>query len=271
MISIITAVHNQLPMNRLFLEQLRAATRQPFELIVVDNASTDGSADFFASQGVHVVRNPANYSYPRSQNLGLARARHDWLAFLNNDVVVSPGWDLTLTSSMQSHGLEVASSCGVERLESPAATRRLKRRWKLIRKTISLLGTSESQLRLMHRLMYSDWAGFCAEREKRMHRRVLRGFVGNTVMIRRSGLDKVGLWDERVQAADFDLYLRSAVRARDVGDIQPMHIVLDCFVHHYIRLTLKASYPPFADRDQLIALEDKWSPIDLALLRSATE
>lgn len=271
MISIITAVHNQLPMNRLFLEQLRASTRQRFELIVVDNASTDGSADFFESEGVQVVRNPANYSYPRSQNLGIARARYDWLAFLNNDVIVSPGWDVALVGSMQVNGLEVATSCGVERLETPPATRRLKRRWKLIRSSVSLFGTQEPQLRLMHRLMYPDWAGFCAAREKAFRHRVLQGFVGNTVMLHRGALDKIGLWDERVQAADFDLYLRTAVRARDVGDMQPMHIALDCFVHHYIRLTLKGGYPPFADRDQLIALEDKWNAADLALLRGATE
>lgn len=271
MISIITAVHNQLPMNRLFLKQLRTATRQPFELIVVDNASTDGSADFFEAEGVQVVRNPANYSYPRSQNLGIAQARHDWLAFLNNDVIVSPGWDQVLVSSMQKNALEVATSCGVERLQSPDATRRLKRRWKLIRSSVSLLGTGEPQLRLMHRLMYPDWPGFCAARQRKFEGQVLQGFVGNTVMVRRSAFDKIGLWDERVQAADFDLYLRTAVRARDVGDIKPMHIALDCFVHHYIRLTLKGGYPPFADRDQLIALEDKWSAADLALLRGATE
>ncbi|WP_290660183.1 hypothetical protein, partial [Aquabacterium sp.] len=59
--------------------------------------------------------------------------------------------------------------------------------------------------------------------------------------------------------------------ARDVGDIRPMHIALDCFVHHYIRLTIKGGYPPFADRENLISLEAKWGGGDLALLEDATD
>lgn len=271
MISIITAVHNQLPMNRLFVENLRKATRRPHELIIVDNASTDGSADFFESAGAKVIRNSGNNSYPRSQNQGIAAASHDWLAFLNNDIIVSPGWDDALIGSMETNGLDVATSCGVERLESPAATRRRKRRWKLIRSVVGLFGTDRPQLEWMHRLMYPDWAAFCAARNRDFRGQTLRGFVGNTVMIRRAALDKIGLWDERVQAADFDLFLRTAVRERDVGDMKTMHIALDCFVHHYIRLTLKGGYPPFADRDNLIALEDKWDPRDLALLQGAVE
>jgi len=38
-----------------------------------------------------------------------------------------------------------------------------------------------------------------------------------------------------------------------------VHIALDVFVHHYIRLTEGVSYPPFVDRARLIHLEDKWS------------
>lgn len=269
MISIITAVHKQLPMNRLFWQHLKANTRQPFELIVIDNASGDGSAEFFEAEGVRVIRNAANYSYPHCQNQGIALAQHDWLAFLNNDIIVSPGWDQTLVASMERNGLEVATCCGVERVETPDATQRLKRRWQRIRGLVSLLGTQEHHLRWMHRWMYPDWAGFCRDRQQRFEGQTLQGFVGNTVMIRRSALGKIGLWDERIQAADFDLYLRTATRARDHGDIRPMHIVLDCFVHHYIRLTMKGGYPPFADRDRLMALEEKWGETDLALLAGA--
>lgn len=81
MISIITAVHNQLSMNQFFVKHLQKATRNRYELIVIDNASTDGSADFFESVGATVIRNAVNYSYPYCQNQGIAKARHDWLAF----------------------------------------------------------------------------------------------------------------------------------------------------------------------------------------------
>lgn len=268
MISIITAIYNQRAVNELFWENLKRNTRNPFELIIIDNGSTDGSADFFESVGARVIRNPANYSYPHSQNQGIAIAQYDWLGFLNNDIIVSPDWDAKLIATMQANGLEVATVCGIEQIENAQATRKLKRRWQRIKNFIGLFGCGKRALALMHRWMYGDWDRFCRSRHTRFAGQVKEGFVGNTVMMTRSAIDKIGAWDETQQAADFDLYLRSKTRARDVGDIKPMHIALDVFVHHYIRLTMKAGYPPFADRANLIALSDKWSESDLALLNA---
>jgi glycosyltransferase involved in cell wall biosynthesis len=70
-LSIITAVYNQLPMNQIYWENLVKHTKHPFELIVIDNASTDASADFFESVGARVIRNAGNYSYPVSQTKAL--------------------------------------------------------------------------------------------------------------------------------------------------------------------------------------------------------
>lgn len=260
MLSVITAVHNQLPVNRLFWEHLKRYTTHPFELIVVDNASTDGSADFFESVGARVIRNAANYSYPHAQNQGIAAAKHDWLGFLNNDIIVSPGWDDGLMRTMEANGLDACTVCGVEQVENAAATKRLKRRWQRIKNLVGLFGFGEAQLRLMHRWMYGDWERFCRQRRERFHLQVKEGFVGNTVMLRRRLIEKIGPWDERVQAGDFDLYLRTVERARTHGDVKPMHLALDVFVHHYIRLTLRTKYPPFADLDRLISIEQKWPP-----------
>ena len=267
MISVITAIYNQRAVNELFWEHLQRYTKNPFELIIIDNGSTDGSAEFFESVGAKVIRNTANYSYPRSQNQGIAVAQYDWLAFLNNDIIVSPEWDQKLIESMTANGLEVATVCGIEQIENARATRSLKRRWKAIKNVLSQFSTGKTSLRLMHRLMYLDWQGFCQNRQQRFRHQIKEGFVGNTVMMRRSAFDKIGTWDERQQGADFDLFLRSKTRARDVGDIKPVHICLDVFVHHYIRLTIKAGYPPFADRDNLIGLSDKWSEEDLKFLQ----
>ncbi|SMC27336.1 Glycosyltransferase, GT2 family [Andreprevotia lacus DSM 23236] len=258
MISIITAVYNQRAVNELFWESLQRYTRNPFQLVIVDNGSTDGSAEFFESVGATVIRNGVNYSYPKSQNIGIAVAKHDWLAFLNNDIIVSPDWDARLIASMQQNGLLAATVCGIEQIENAAATKRLKRRWQKIKNVLGAFSTGKRSLKLMHTLMYGNWEAFCRDRQQRFAGQTKQGFVGNTVMLHRDALDKVGLWDERVQAADFDLYLRTRQRAAEVGDIKPLAICLDVFIHHYIRLTFKAGYPPFADRANLIALEDKW-------------
>lgn len=267
MISIITAVHNQLPMNRLFWKNLKQFTHGPFELIVIDNASTDCSADFFESVGALVIRNPVNYSYPHSQNQGIALAKFDWLVFINNDVIVSPHWDEKIISSMQANELLVATVCGVEQLEDAQATKRIRRRWMVIKNTVSLFGFRYNTLKLMHRLMYGNWEKFCTQRNSEFRQKIKEGFVGNTVVMHRSAVDKIGLWDERIQAADFDLYLRSKKREESHQDIRPVHICLDVFIHHYIRLTLKGGYPPFADRLSMITLEEKWKSEELAVLK----
>jgi len=265
-LSIITAVYNQLPMNQIYWENLVKNTKHAFELIVIDNASTDASADFFESVGARVIRNPGNYSYPVSQNQGIAIAKGEWLAFLNNDIIVSKDWDDTLIANAEHNQLDVITSCGIERIESKAATKRLRRRWNRIRGLVGLFGTGRNSLLLMHKWMYGNWAAFCKNRQDKFKHQAVEGFVGNTVMFSRRALAILGPWDETQQAADFDLFLRTALRAREVGDIRPMHIALDCFNHHYIRLTMKGGYPPFVDKDKLIPLDQKWTAEQRALL-----
>jgi GT2 family glycosyltransferase len=266
-ISIITAVYNQLAVNRLFVDSLRRYTHHPYELIIIDNGSTDGSAEFFEQQGATVIRNGANYSYPHCQNQGVKAARFDYLAFLNNDIIVSPEWDRHLIDSMLHNRLEVITCCGIEQVESYPATRKLRRRWQRIKSLVSLFGVSQRTLRWMHGLMYrGDWTGFAQRRYRTWHLQVKEGFVGNTVLMKRSAIDKIGPWDERIQGADFDLYLRSKERALQHGDMKPVHIALDTYIHHYIRLTFKAGYPPFLDAANLIALDQKWTPEQTAYL-----
>jgi GT2 family glycosyltransferase len=78
----------------------------PFEVIVVDNASTDGSADAvreyihetadIAEQGafgaVRLVETGANLGFAAGNNAGARTARGAMFAFLNNDTVVEPDW-----------------------------------------------------------------------------------------------------------------------------------------------------------------------------------
>ncbi len=264
MLSIITAVHNQLAMNQLFLEHLRRWTRLPFELIIVDNKSEDGSADFFRAQGATVIANDGNYSYPHCQNQGIVAARFDLLAFLNNDIIVSPDWDQRLLQVMDHHGLELASCCGVERLQSRFATRFCRKKWSLVRRTVGMLGPDVWVLRLMHRAMYGDWERFTQRRWERFGLAVRNGFVGSSVVMRRSALEKIGLWDERIQAADFDLFLRAKARSVERRDIRPVRVALGVFVHHYVRMTVRAKPPQFKDQAALLPLAEKWGGERLA-------
>ena len=267
MISVITAVHNQLEMNRIFVEFLRKNTHHPFELIVIDNASTDGSADFFESAGARVIRNQQNFSYPVTQNQGVKLARYEVFAFLNNDIIVGKDWDRILLSTMQFHGLDIATPSGIEKVENASETRRLNRRWNRIRNGLGLLGYSRNNLLRMWSWMYGDWENFCKDREARFGHQILEGFVGNSVIMTRKGYEKVGAWDERIQGADWDLYIRSKKRAALFGDLKPVQVVLGAFNHHYVRLTAKSKPSPFADLGNIITVEEKWGDERLPYLK----
>ncbi|TDO98773.1 glycosyltransferase family 2 protein [Marinomonas balearica] len=264
MISIITAIHNQIDMNKIFFEYLKKNTKNEFELIIIDNKSTDKSADFFEKNNAKVIRNDANYSYPYSQNQGISASSGEYLFFLNNDIVVGKDWDEVLIQSMEKNELEVVTSCGVEKVETETQTKKLKRRWKRIKNILSLFGTHEKNLRRMHKIMYKNWDHFISERKTNFKGKVIEGFVGNTVVIKKTALDKIGLWDERIQGGDFDLSMRVKKRSIEVGDIKPIHIALDAFNHHYIRLTIKTKFPPFKDKENLISLEEKWGEENIA-------
>lgn len=259
MISIITSVYNQLGVNQLFVEYLRHHTHHPYELIIIDNNSTDGSREFFEQHADVVIANPTNYSYPYCQNQGIKAAKYELLAFLNNDILVSPDWDKHMLEVMDKHGLEIASFATNDHLESRQAQKKLNRRWKRIKYPIkAILGTSKTSLHLMARLMYGNFEQFCQQRFQKFGLTIKEGFSGSCIMMKRSALEKVGLWDERIQAADFDLFLRAKDRSLQQGDIKPMMLATGIYIHHYQRLTAKATYPRFADADKLISLQQKW-------------
>lgn len=263
MISVITAIHNGLSINKVFYSFLKKYTGNNFELIIIDNASDDGSAEFFEQQGAKVIRNTRNYSYPVSQNMGIKAASGEHLFFLNNDIIVSPQWDVHLLNTAAANHLQVVTSTGIERLETIAMTKKVRLRWSIIKALFKLAPDGAWKYLNMHKAMYGHWEKFCSNRQHHFGTQILEGFVGNTVYIHRDALAKIGLWDERIQAADFDLYIRCKKRNLEHGDIQPCHIALGVFVHHFIKMTVKSKPVPFYDAANLVSLEKKWGDADL--------
>lgn len=82
-----------------------AATGGDREIVVVDNASTDGSARQAeqAFPGIRVVYNTANEGFGHGCNLGARHARGAYLAFLNPDTVVTAGWLEALIDALERH------------------------------------------------------------------------------------------------------------------------------------------------------------------------
>jgi glycosyltransferase involved in cell wall biosynthesis len=96
--SIIIPCWNQLEYTRQCIAALKQHTRLPWELIVVDNGSTDGTAVYLAgvqdaaSEPVTVVANATNRGFPATINQRLQLARGEYLVLLNSGVVVTDAW-----------------------------------------------------------------------------------------------------------------------------------------------------------------------------------
>ena len=252
--------------NKLFYEYVKKHTHYPLQLIIIDNLSTDGSREFFQQQGVTVIANPANYSYPVCQNIGIDAAKGDYLFFLNNDILVGPQWDKRLIDTAQKHSLDILSASGLENMGNAKRTKSLARRWKKIKYPLSIFGFNDTTLSLMVKLMYGNWEQFSETIFRDNADKVVEGIVGDNVMMTRKAIQSIGRWDERLQSADFDLFMRSKQRSLLVNDIKPCHIVLGVYIHHFGRMTIKYGKHvpiPFADKDNLIGLSDKWTQEEL--------
>lgn len=71
---------------------LHAQTRPFDEILLLDNGSTDDSADLAQRLGANVIRLGKNLGFARAVNRGIAATNADWIAILNNDVTLAPDW-----------------------------------------------------------------------------------------------------------------------------------------------------------------------------------
>jgi len=78
-----------------------------FEVIFIDNASTDKSSDFVSrvfknNKCLKIIRNRENLGFGPANNVGFKQAKGDYIVFLNNDTSVEPEWLAILVDAMES-------------------------------------------------------------------------------------------------------------------------------------------------------------------------
>jgi len=93
LVSVIIPVHGHWNLTRSCLNSLRETTSVGLEVIVVDDASPDETADRLAEQDdVVVVSNDRNLGFPAAVNRGIERSTGEFVCVLNNDTEVTSGW-----------------------------------------------------------------------------------------------------------------------------------------------------------------------------------
>jgi GT2 family glycosyltransferase/glycosyltransferase involved in cell wall biosynthesis len=100
-VSIVIPVFNQLEYTHACLASLLSVDEQTrFEIIIVDDCSTDATAEVLPQvDGIAYLRNEKNSGFVISCNRGAEKARGKYLVFLNNDTVIKPGWLTALVNT----------------------------------------------------------------------------------------------------------------------------------------------------------------------------
>lgn len=99
------------------LSSLERQSMKNFEVILVDNGSTDGSCAFVASQysWVHIIELSENFGFSRAVNEGIRAARAPYVLLLNNDTEVEPDFLKEMVEGIQRH--KKAFSCQAKMIQ----------------------------------------------------------------------------------------------------------------------------------------------------------
>lgn len=269
-LSIITAIHNGLSMNRLFWKALSENTQSPFELIIVDNHSTDGSESFFkdlsktthgTGQEVIYIRNQQNQSYPQSQIQGMKRARHDIFCFLNNDIWMPKGWEKLFLVALKENPKQILSPSGQEAQPTQEKSDALKRNWKhclWLSKVWAFCfrKSEEERLQKSLRMMYGDLEEFKSPTDSKSSWMV--GIKGDSVIMHREVLEYLQPWDPEIQAADWHLYLMAASLNEKDPSFPLPRVLLGSYIHHFGRYSARQSYEPLPPEVKFKKIEEVW-------------
>lgn len=207
-------------------ECLHSLCRQPqgavYEVIVVDNGSTDGAVDVIAQEfpEVTLIRNATNQGFSRANNIAARLARGRYLLFLNNDTVVPPGALRRLINFADSQpdvGMIGPRLNGADGLPQISYRRR------------------PTLTALLHRVSALRWTGLFRKAYRSYRReafephgvREVEALLGAVLLLPRAVFERYGPWDEDYAFGCEDLDLSTRIgRQKPVvyfGSVEIIH------------------------------------------------
>jgi hypothetical protein len=107
------------------LESVLGTNYPDFEIVLVDNASSDGSAGklsrlYDGHARVRIVRNATNVGFASGNNIGVRHAQGEYVAFLNQDTIVHPNWLCEAITLMQDRPKVGILQCKLVKLDDPS-------------------------------------------------------------------------------------------------------------------------------------------------------
>lgn len=197
-------------LGRCLISLAENAPALPFEIIVVDNGSADGSVNRARSAGAQVIEAGSNVGFARATNIGIRASRGVNLLLLNSDTVVPPRaidglrGELDRNPDVAIVGPRLVDGQGRPELSFGPAIGPINE-WRQKRRA---RGDIE---RLTRRRHYPDWVS------------------GACLLVRRADAEAVGLLDERFFMYTEDVDFCKSVRARGrrvlfTPDVEIVHL-----------------------------------------------
>lgn len=221
-ISIVIPVYNALSMTQACLESIYRETQGvDFEVIVVDNASSDGTKSWLKKKqkehdNLRVFRMKENIGFGPAVNKGFQYSKGEFVVILNNDTIVSHGWLNNLISAMDTDdAIGIISPVTNYVGEGPQIEKNVAD----LLPDVALINQYANEIDQRNEIVYEP-----------------NRLVFFCVMIRREVVDLIGGLDEGYEKGNFedDDY---CLRTRMVG--YKLAITKNAFVYHHGTVTFK--------------------------------
>lgn len=222
-LSIIIVNYNTRPFLARCLAALTTTTTVPYEIIIVDNHSTDDSVPWLRSVNaprIRVIFNSENRGYAAACNQGLDRATGRYLVTMNADVITPPHWANRLIWHLKHHPSTL--------MVGP--------------KSLGIGGKQWAGPRSFSRHLPAADRKFAALYARQSQR--AKFLIGCLVLFDRRLPAKIGLFDEKLAlgADDFDL----ALRIREQG--YQLRIARDVLIDHAVHASFNRSDPAVSEK-----------------------